>query len=213
MNKRFSENELRRIEAAHRFEHGYKLLYCPWKTLDSHKLVFLSLNPGARTPHRSDPSEKLVSDERGNSYEVEQFTSQSPITNQFLRLCNFLDVAPAEVLTGVVAPFRSSKWDALAVPQRTASMDFGRWFWGKVLRSSIRNEPIIVCSGTAAKLVVSVLGATLDDELESGWGHYLIRRYRTDQGRVIVQLPHLSRFKLFGRAKSEPYLRVAFEDF
>ena len=71
--------------------------------------------------------------------------------------------------------------------------------------------PIVVCSREAADLVVQVLGATIEKELDSGWGNIRIRRYRTDRGRVIVRLPHLSRFRLFGRRKSEPYLRVAFE--
>ena len=134
MNRTYWKNQLRKIEAAYRFERGYKLLYCPWETLDHHKLVFLSLNPGARTPHGSGPIEQAVSDERGNSYEVEQFNSCSPISDQFLRLCAFMAVAPAEVLTGVVAPFRSASWEALTVRQRDASMDFGQRFWDRALR-------------------------------------------------------------------------------
>ena len=212
MNRTYWENQLRKIEAAYRFERGYKLLYCPWETLDHHKLVFLSLNPGARTPRGSDPIEQGVSDERGNSYEVEQFNSRSPISDQFLRLCAFMAVAPAEVLTGVVAPFRSASWEALTVRQRDASMDFGQRFWDRALRLSPHNAGIIVCSRRAANLVVSLLGASLEKELGTGWGHYRIRRYRTKEDRLIVGLPHLSRFKLFGRAKSEPYLKAALID-
>ena len=70
MNKAHWENELQKVEAAYRFERGYKLLYCPWKTIDRHNLIFLSLNPGARTPLGADPSERAISDERGNSYEI-----------------------------------------------------------------------------------------------------------------------------------------------
>ena len=212
MNRTNWDNKLRKIEAAYRFKRGYKLLYCPWETLDRHKLVFLSLNPGARTPHGSDPIEQAISDERGNSYEVEQFNSRSPISDQFLRLCDFMAVAPAEVLTGVVAPFRSASWDALTVRQRDASMELGRRFWDRALRLSPRDAGIIVCSKKASNLVVSLLGAILEKELGTGWGHYRIRRYRTSAGRLIVSLPHLSRFKLFGRAKSKPYLKAALED-
>ena len=211
MNRTYWENELRTIETAHRFERGYKLLYCPWKTLNRHELVFLSLNPGARTPRGSNPMEKLVSDERGNSYSIDHSNSCSPMSDQFLRLCEFMQVEPLEVLTGVVAPFRSASWEALTVPQRQASIDFGRRFWEGALRSSPRDAAIIVCSTRAGKLVVSLLDATLEKELQSGWGHYRIRRYRTHEGRPIVGLPHLSRFKLFGRAESKPFLKNALE--
>ena len=212
MDKTDWENKLRNIEAAYRFEYGYKLLYCPWETIDHHKLVFLSLNPGTRTPHGCDPVEGTISDERGNSYEVEQFNSRSPISGQFLRMCEFLGVAPTEVLTGAVAPFRSQSWKALTDRQRDASLDFGRRFWGRALQSRPQNTGIIACSKRAANLVVSLLGANLEKELGTGWGHYRIRRFRTKEGRLIVGLPHLSRFKLFGRAESEPYLEAALED-
>ena len=209
MNKTYWENELRSTEAAYRFERGYKLLYCPWKTLDGHKLVFLSLNPGARTPRGSDPMEQLVSDERGNSYEIDQSNSRSPMSDQFLRLCKFMQVEPAEVLTGVVAPFRSVSWEALTDLQQQASMDLGRRFWNRALRSSPRDAAIIVCSAKATKLVVSLLDATLEKDMPSGWGTCLIRRYRTQEGRPIVGLPHLSRFKLFARAECRPFLKKA----
>ena len=132
MNRTNWDNKLREIEAAYRFKRGYKLLYCPWETLDHHKLVFLSLNPGARTPHGSDPIEQAISDERGNSYEVEQFNSRSPISDQFLRLCEFMAVAPAEVLTGVVAlssPGRrcTGAWRMHELDRR----DMVRSRWGK----------------------------------------------------------------------------------
>ena len=40
-----------------------------------------------------------MSDERGNSYEVEKEISKSPITPQFLNLCEFLETEPKNVLT------------------------------------------------------------------------------------------------------------------
>ena len=43
-------------------------------------------------------------------------------------------------------------------------------------------------------------------------GRMRIRCYRTKHNGLIVDLPHLSRFRLFGRVESQPYLRAAFED-
>lgn len=212
MNREFWRNELEKTAAGNRFGRGYKLLYCPWETLDRHRLVFLSLNPGARTPLGSDPAERLVSDERGNSYEFDRTISRSPMSEQFLRLCGFVNVAPAEVLTGVMAPFRSGNWEALTKRQREASMAFGRRFWSRALQMSGSGAGIVVCSRAATKVVVSLLGASLEKELESGWGTCRLRRFRTGDGRLIVGLPHLSRFRLFSRTESEPHLGRALAD-
>ena len=210
MNKTYWGREIRRVESAYGFERGYQLLYCPWKTINRHEMTFLSLNPGGRTPHEANPNRRLISDERGNSYEVERDTSRSPIASQFLRLCEFKGLRPSEVLAGALAPFRSDRWSSLTSPRREASLDVGRRFWTAVLRQSAPDKPIVVCSKPAADIVKSMLGARCERKLPAGWGSVSIRRYRAADNRLIVHLPHLSRYKLFGRAESKPYLIAAF---
>lgn len=78
------DQELRRLESELCFNEGFKPLYCPWSTLETGRVAFLSLNPG-RAP--DDAEMRVVSDERGNSYEVERETTKSPLTDQFLKLC------------------------------------------------------------------------------------------------------------------------------
>lgn len=198
---------LRQAEAAHGFDQGYKLLYCPWRTLGSSDLTFLSLNPG-RPPN--DAELRVVSDERGNSYEVERLITQSPLTDQFLKMCGFLQVEPARVLTGVVAPFRSAGWDELLRTQREAALDIGRAFWAEALMEPGRRGPIVVCSNQAARLVVDILGAHHKVSFPAGWGNTRVHRFRGEKGQTVVHLPHLSRYRLFGRPLSEDALQRVF---
>ena len=72
IEQRVLGSEAEKAAVADRFGRGYKLLYCPWETLDRHRLVFLSLNPGVGMPLGSNSVEPLVCDERGNSYELDQ---------------------------------------------------------------------------------------------------------------------------------------------
>ena len=70
------EGFLKNIEEYERqysFKEGYKILYCPWDTIGKSDVAFISLNPG-RPPSYADL--KILSDERGNSYEVEKFTTE-----------------------------------------------------------------------------------------------------------------------------------------
>lgn len=176
-------DRLRAAETAYGFDQGYKLLYCPWRTLESSDLTFLSLNPG-RPPN--DAKLRVVSDERGNSYEVERAVTQSPITDQFLRMCDFLRVGPSRVLTGVVVPFRSAGWDELSRTQREEALDLGRSFWAEALAVPSRQGPIVVCADQAARLVINILEARHEASFPAGWGNIRVHRFRGSEGQVVV---------------------------
>lgn len=194
---------LDRAERELGFEAGYKFLYGPWASLEGRKVGFFSLNPG-RPPDDAEP--RTISDERGNSYEVEQQTTRSPITRQFLLLADFLGLKPSEILTGVVAPFRSNSWAGLTKEQREGSLALGKQFWADPLsRPALRL--VFACSNEAKHVITELVDASLDLEILAGWGAIKLRRYRAANGKVVVHLPHLSRFQLLGRSESESALR------
>jgi hypothetical protein len=209
-NKKIPQDLFDLLVAAERelgFHQGFKMLFGPWATLDTADVAFLSLNPG-RAPDNAEM--RVVSDERGNSYYVEQEITRSPITAQFLGMAKFLGVQPGAILTGVVAPFRSNNWKSLPRLQREGALEIGRQFWLKPLqRPTLRL--IITCSNEAAAMACAITDAILEEEISSGWGGISIRGYRTPDGRSLVHLPHLSRFRLFGRPASEEPLRRIFE--
>jgi hypothetical protein len=206
-SREYWDEKLQAAAKAHGFSQGYKMLYSPWTTIGAHSAIFLSLNPG-KPPVAAEMC--VVSDERGNSYEVERDTTQSPITAQFLKLCDFIGVKPSRVLTGVAAPFRSERWNTLSSTQRRAALSIGREFWSEVLPNSPARL-IVTCSDEASELAVSITGARLDSVTPSGWGNITLSRYLAGGDRRIVKLPHLSQFKLFSRAEAEPFLKAIFE--
>ena len=204
MDRDYWIKELEESEIKLGFSDGYKFVYGPWATLEKAEVAFLSLNPG-RAPDGA--GKRTISDERGNSYEVERRNTKSPLTKQFLLLAQLLGRRPADILTGVVAPFRSDNWSGLGGRQRKISLAIGRRFWtGPLSRPDLRL--IIACSGEATKLVADIIGAALDGEAAAGWGNIKLRRYLSLRGKVVVQLPHLSRFRLLGRERSERKVRA-----
>ena len=188
-----------KLESRYGYTHGFKLLYCPWSTLfEGCEVAFLSMNPGGRTPDGADP--RTVSDERGNSYRIERYTTKSPITEQYLQLCELMRVSPDRVLCGVLAPFRTKEWKASRDGQNLA---IGRAFWEAALRvqSSLK---LLVCSGKPAeKALIDILGGELDKSVPAEWGNIRIRRYRiADPPCSLIALPQLSRFRLLRRPAS-----------
>jgi hypothetical protein len=189
------------------FQEGYKILYSPWDTIGNTETVFLSLNPG-RPPQGADLH--TLSDERGNSYEVEQYTTSSPITAQFLALADLLALQPKQILTGTVAPFRSNRWKSNSLAQRRAALDIGREFWREVF-SANRPTRVICCCPEAGKMASEILGATPEMTINSGWGNTSLHRFRATDGVLIAQIPHLSTFKLLSRPACIEPLKLILE--
>ncbi len=205
------ESFLKNIEEYERqysFKEGYKILYCPWDTIGKSDVAFISLNPG-RPPSNADL--KILSDERGNSYEVEKFTTESPLTQQFLEMCRFINRKPASILTGVACPFRGDRWNDFSIEQRNAGLDIGRKFWSQVLDDKIKM--IVTLGNEATELVVDIKNAERDLITNSGWGNYNLKRYKSKDNVEIIQLLHLSTFKLFSRANCREPLKKIFENF
>lgn len=193
------QKRLVKLESMYGYRHGFKLLYCPWSTLfEGCEVAFLSMNPAGRTPDDADP--RTVSDERGNSYRIERYTTKSPITEQYLQLCELMRVSPDRVLCGALAPFRTKKWKASRDGQ---NMAIGRVFWEAALgmQSSLR---VLVCSGKPAEnTLIDMLGGELERSVSAEWGNIRIRQYRVaDPACSLIALPQLSRFKLLSRPAS-----------
>jgi hypothetical protein len=198
--------ELNALEKQYQFTEGYHLLYCPWKTLQAAEVAFVSLNPG-RPPDGQNPT--IVSDERGNSFEAEKETTKSPLTAQFLYLAAFLGVPPVTILTGTAHPFRSSRWADFSPQQRQAGLTFGRKFWSGVLKDKV---PLVITLGDEATNVVLEGSSTQPTQvISSGWGSTKLKRFTTKSGGAVVQLPHLSTFKLFSRPECMEALSVIFK--
>ena len=160
MNRRYWTKKLNEAETELGFIDGYRFVYGPWATLDKAKIAFLSLNPG-RGKNLDKATMRDISNERGNTYEVEQGKIKSPIVDQFLRLAKLLGRQPADILTGVIAPFRSK---GLGHADRASTKRISRFgpeiFWmGPLSRPDLR---LIIASGNlVAREVVGINRSTL----------------------------------------------------
>ncbi len=101
--------------------------------------------------------------------------------------------------TGYFVPFRSPSWDAL--PKQDEALDFARHLWKPIL-DALRPK-LILCIGIdqAFSGASEMTGAVAGKSLPIGWGNYSART-ATSQSTMIVGLPHLSRFGIFGRDES-----------
>ena len=210
MDRNNWSKKLSKADAKYHFRDGSKLLYSPWETLKKAKIAFISLNPG-KPPKNAEL--KVVSDERGNSYEVEKEITESEITHQFLSLCKFLETPPNEVLTGTICPFRSADWEnfldgsIFTDEQKRIGLSLGEEFWLEALN---KINIIISVGNETTNLVVKILDAKKNLEINSGWGNVKLRRYENSQNKMIIHMPHLSRFQLFSRQNCIKPLKIIF---
>lgn len=210
-----------RIEDAYeRLGHrlGWRFLYGPARTLaPAAQLTFVGLNPGGS---RYEPPAPSV--ESGNAYRVENWgrpgglnTLQIQIGRLYAELATRLaHPSPARLMDETLAvnfcPFRSPSWDALANKER--SVEFSRELWNAVL--AIAAPRAMVCLGDLAFRHLSTALMRRHARLVApprvlpvGWGNVAaaLAQYESVDGpTLLVRLPHLSRFGIFGRAASRP---------
>ncbi|SVD71113.1 uncharacterized protein METZ01_LOCUS423967, partial [marine metagenome] len=74
LKKKQIEKEITEAERTFNFQEGYKILYVPWRTINTSGVALISLNPGV-PPENADL--RVISDERGNSYEKDKYITKS----------------------------------------------------------------------------------------------------------------------------------------
>jgi hypothetical protein len=208
-----------RIEEAYeRLGHqlGWRFLYTPARTLASTtRLALVGLNPGGS---RYSPPTPSV--ERGSAYRIERWGPQAslnPLQIQIRRMYEAIAAQSASAASAVdlmdgtlaanLCPFRSPAWNRLT--SRNESIAFSQALWTDVL--NVASPRVLICLGDAARYLTGVMdrkGWDLVDtprEGSVGWGRYTYRisPYASPSGvMLVVRLPHLSRFKIFGRPQS-----------
>jgi hypothetical protein len=186
----------------------WRFLASPRKTLAlGTKAAFFTLNPGEGW---IDPDHGRESSEGGSAFLRERWkgypAGEAPLQIQFRCLFAWLGLKPDETLTAYFIPFRSPDYKTL--PLRSESMAFSVELWRKIL--PVVRPPLVVCLGDAvAQGLHEIWGPALTETpYETGWGdvHAYVSVY---DDRRLLQLPHLSRFPIFGRPQSvQPLARI-----
>lgn len=186
------QKTLERQELDLGYNDGFKLLFCPWRNLETADTLFISLNPG------NDPSNeemRIASDERGNSYLLKREAKHSPMALQYELLCKLIERDPEKLLVGALMAFRTDRW---VTRRDTPNISVTLPFWKEVLTG--KHIKRVYCMGRdVERQVVSIVGGRLAEEIPAGWGNLNIRRYVSNSGVEVFGLLHFSTYKMLSR--------------
>jgi len=202
------------------YELGWSLLYGPFETMwnPRYPIAFFGLNPGG-----NEYVESSLSSEEGSSYLSERWGKhkkgeaplQTQVTKMFEKIASCLG-SPVQVsdllngcLTANFIPFRSADWDVLE--HRSDALNFSRKLWSERIQKVPCNLYIAMAipsfNEIGSLLIESGYRKSGDPvSKEVGWGavRYQMVSYEKDGGKsLLVRLPHLSRYRIFGRKESE----------
>lgn len=204
---------------------GYRFLLSSHKTLSPNtEILVLGTNPGG---DRIPPDHPPYSCEDGPAYLHEvwgdrRLPGTAPLQVQIRRLFENLSrhkgskdwtsLMPNSLLAYYI-PFRSSSINSLH--RGRESRDFAFKLWSKLLNSI--DPKIIICIDNKGTFpaIERILHNKYQvrpgnhTKLLVGWGDITAEmKYYDSPGndRCLILLPHLSRFKIFGRPASQPYI-------
>jgi hypothetical protein len=188
---------------------GWRFLTSPEKNIATADVALVTQNPGGDV---DDPNAPRWSVEEGNAYATESWrgvtAGQDPLQIQVKRLFEVIGVDIDSVLSGYFVPFRSPDWNSLNNrPQSTA---FGRELWKAVFARSPATL-IFAFGRDIAKDMCQILGANNLKSTPAHWGNLTIDSYICRDRKILVVLPHLSRFRLFYRPDSERAFKTLVE--
>lgn len=189
---------------------GWRLLYSPWRTVETATVAFIGLNPGSS---RNDAEHSVLSCEAGSAYEIESWggypPGEAPLQRQVQAVFRRARVECKDVLAGNLIPFRSASVQRLSDAQGASS--FGTALWRDLLAQS-RVRLVIAMGRDAQKaLLAAYCLAEIVETRPSGWGQQRVHRARSADV-TIIGVPHLSRFRIMTRPQSQAALDWAFDD-
>jgi hypothetical protein len=185
---------------------GWRFLMCPEARLDDADVAIVTLNPCGNRRFDTEWSQ-----ERGNAYVIESWSGASSgadsLQQQVQRLCALLGRRTDNVLAATFVPFRSPDWKSL--PRQKEAVAFSKELWKWALTRSPAKLFICVGKNVVGVELADLMGARQLPSMPSFWGDHTIDRYQTSDGRIIIALPHLGRFKLFGQSTRDKAFKDA----
>jgi hypothetical protein len=199
---------------------GWRFLMCPRRNLSPDiRVAMITLNPGGATEPPDHPRE---SSEVGSAYLHETWPGHEPgsaplqrqIQALFEQLNQEIGAAPdgrhllEASLAGYFVPFRSRSWQTLE--DKRQSIVFSRKLWTDIFQQ-IEPELVLCIDQRTTKEIRRILEARNHvraeaHSLPTGWGQINAEVTRVGP-TTLLRLPHLSRFRLFGRERSAEPLR------
>jgi hypothetical protein len=199
---------------------GWRFLMCPADRLNAKpQIALLTLNPGGGSSDKQRKCEPSC--ENGSAYVCESWCGkhpgEAPLQKQIRKLFEAIaakvgregkgDKLLKQSLAACYIPFRSPSLNDL--PNRKAAKDFANKLWRDLFT---KLDPLLIV--TIDRITTKAISQILEKKLKCpapdvttfkiGWGAVsadVITFKAGKRKRVILRLPHLSRFQLFGRKK------------
>jgi hypothetical protein len=214
------QEAVKSIDKAYRrigLKSSWRFLYTPKRTFSKGtRLFFIGTNPGGR--HGGKPE---LSVETGNAYRLERWPADRKDLNKLqTQVCRFFEGLAHELGGGMAGimdkslssnfiPFRGARLAEMDSRKRKQAIDYSISLWTCTLRAL--RPSVIVCNG---RLPFEQFTRILQREgfkglpkwESTGWKGYNYSTAvmkRAGRGILLVYLPHLSTFAIFGR-KTNP---------
>lgn len=207
---------------------GWSFLYTSQSTLHaSQQLLFVGLNPGRGEDDNyqeakscEDGNEYLHGDWDRNKYKKGEAALQVQVQKLFMKIANSIDstnhtccdefvkTLMDKSLAANYVPFRSSNWNSLQ--NKKNALEFSKKLWSDIF--AFVQPRVIICMSLVAydgiKAILKDKGFNVGSEnpKKIGWGkatYRVIELSKEEKTIILVQLPHLSRYKVFSSTKCE----------
>ncbi|WP_312136365.1 hypothetical protein [Brevundimonas sp.] len=181
---------------------GWSFMYVPQERLHTAKVMLVGLNPGGR--ELNPPINEWHYEAGINAYVDEAWAGleagQHPLQQQVSLLFEAMGVDASEVFAANFVPFRSPSWRDLDDP--IGALEFSQDLWRHMI--SLSPARLFLSLGKeAGRQVAAVTGSTYQASYPVGWGRQTIDAFSNDQGQIVLSLPHLSRFRVFGNGRTQ----------
>jgi hypothetical protein len=204
---------------------GWRFLYTPARTFSPEtQIVFIGLNPGGKDFEPAEPSV-----EEGNAYRVQPWAADGRLNSLQRQVCGFYslfaEALPSSnaqtlmdtTLSANFCPFRSPSWTLLRAKEK--SILFSQRLWTNIL-DFVRPDVLITMGSEVSRQIDTLLtlrGSPVRSRaILCEWGALT---YRLGSANIagkevlLICFPHLSHFRIFGRAKGTscfaPLLKAA----
>ena len=189
------------------YQNGWVFAMTPVANLPTAEVVIVGLNPGGD----GDQNQGTWEVAGGNAYLDERWYADGrnelfPIQVEVMELLHLLGVEDRQVFAAQFIPFRSKEIKSL--PNRGEAVTFARRLWSWALSQSPA-KLIITMGHLAGWHVAQLIGASHVSEHPTGWGKMVAVRYVATDGKVVVSIPHPSRYGLLNPGRAPEKRRKA----
>lgn len=196
-----NESHVWEVYERHGYSEGWSFMMTPEASLTTAQTVIVGLNPGGSG------REGCWDHAPGNAYFMQKWGSGELVDNaiqtQVKAIHDTLGIAQDEIFAAQFIPFRSR--DLASLASKNEAKAFGMELWKWVIEQSPAKLYLTMGSEVGGS-IGHLLQAKWEEDLPTGWGATKFRRRVAADGRVVVQMPHPSRYQIYSQSPEKTEL-------